>query len=149
MKRPYLFLAIIYATIYFNEGSETSKRAPSGFTGVRGKKSVEDSAFSELKTSVAENDSGQNEMLNGAVREESNPINSFEKRAPSGFLGVRGKKPNAWYYQQELSDGYYKRAPSGFLGVRGKKENVFGKKTCQRLFLKFLVKILRLINRLI
>lgn len=40
-----------------------------------------------------------------------------DKRAPSGFLGMRGKK-----WGEEGDDDfslYHKRAPSGFLGMRG------------------------------
>lgn len=40
------------------------------------------------------------------------PIKFNQKRAPSGFLGLRGKK---YYYNGE------KRVPSGFTGMRGKK----------------------------
>ncbi|XP_062563722.1 tachykinins [Armigeres subalbatus] len=40
------------------------------------------------------------------------PIKLNQKRAPSGFLGLRGKK---YYYNGE------KRVPSGFTGMRGKK----------------------------
>lgn len=36
-----------------------------------------------------------------------------DKRAPSGFMGMRGKK--------EFDDYMNKRTPSGFFGVRGKK----------------------------
>ncbi|XP_055538740.1 tachykinins isoform X2 [Wyeomyia smithii] len=41
------------------------------------------------------------------------PLRSSPKRAPSGFVGLRGKK----LYSE------VKRAPSGFMGVRGKKYN--------------------------
>lgn len=40
------------------------------------------------------------------------PMKLYQKRAPSGFLGLRGKK---YYYNGE------KRVPSGFTGMRGKK----------------------------
>lgn len=47
------------------------------------------------------------------------------KRAPSGFLGMRGKKNllalhPALFEDSGLRDSI-KRAPSGFLGMRGKK----------------------------
>ncbi|RZB89870.1 hypothetical protein BDFB_012230 [Asbolus verrucosus] len=38
----------------------------------------------------------------------------FDKRAPMGFVGMRGKKE----YDEMMED---KRAPSGFFGMRGKK----------------------------
>lgn len=40
-----------------------------------------------------------------------------EKRAPMGFVGMRGKK----MYDEEV-DELEKRAPAGFFGVRGKKQ---------------------------
>lgn len=45
------------------------------------------------------------------------PIRYVPKRAPSGFMGMRGKKL--------LHDDYYSdnRAPSGFMGMRGKKDS--------------------------
>lgn len=69
---------INYPSEYLDK--EEEKRAPSGFTGMRGKKEDYNSA--------------------GAVR-----------RAPLGFTGMRGKK-----------EDMDKRAPLGFTGMRGKKE---------------------------
>uniref|UniRef100_A0A1A9WJE6 Tachykinin n=1 Tax=Glossina brevipalpis TaxID=37001 RepID=A0A1A9WJE6_9MUSC len=52
------------------------------------------------------------------------------KRAPSGFMGMRGKKlfseqdeetTNAYKYPQMRNDQRYKKAPTAFYGVRGKK----------------------------
>uniref|UniRef100_A0A1A9ZNU5 Tachykinin n=1 Tax=Glossina pallidipes TaxID=7398 RepID=A0A1A9ZNU5_GLOPL len=52
------------------------------------------------------------------------------KRAPSGFIGMRGKKfiskhdegnTNAYEYLQMRNDQRYKKAPTAFYGVRGKK----------------------------
>lgn len=47
----------------------------------------------------------------------------FEKRAPMGFQGMRGKKD---YLLPDFEDAYFrddyeKRAPMGFQGMRGKK----------------------------
>lgn len=79
------------------------KRGPSGFMGMRGKKSSWDPLY-ELLQNYENND------LDDEV----------EKRAPaSGFFGMRGKK---W---TDLGvDEVDKRSPSmGFFGMRGKKEN--------------------------
>lgn len=58
---------------------EPSKRkAPSGFTGVRGKKSVSEADYEATSDTNAFPD-----MTSG-----SGP----DKRAPSGFMGMRGKK---------------------------------------------------------
>lgn len=43
--------------------------------------------------------------------------NEYNKRAPSGFMGMRGKKD----YDDEGDAFIDKRAPSGFMGMRGKK----------------------------
>ncbi|XP_062714810.1 uncharacterized protein LOC109406245 isoform X4 [Aedes albopictus] len=43
------------------------------------------------------------------------PLRLYPKRAPSGFLGLRGKK----YYYNGV-----KRVPSGFTGLRGKRESI-------------------------
>lgn len=84
---------------------EHHERVPSGFTGVRGKRSVPDSSYlnDDLKA------------VEGATSSDK------DKRAPSGFVGMRGKKPDTWEgtYPEGL---YIKRAPSGFMGMRGKKE---------------------------
>lgn len=56
---------------------------------------------------------------NSFYPERNDMLNDLPKRAPSGFLGMRGKK------EDEIADIYDKRAPSGsgFLGMRGKKES--------------------------
>lgn len=49
------------------------------------------------------------------------------KRAPSGFLGVRGKKDSAFVSEEAYNDVMEKRAPAmGFQGVRGKKDDKRG-----------------------
>lgn len=48
-----------------------------------------------------------------------------EKRAPKGFLGMRGKKRDGEYNDDDfevIGDVYEKRIPIGFTGVRGKKD---------------------------
>ena len=90
-------------------GAEEQKRAPSGFTGVRGKKSIPDSAYSEVS------EAPDNSRESGAA---------LEKRGPSGFFGMRGKKPfEGWISsaQQDYLEDVYKRATLGFTGMRGKK----------------------------
>lgn len=81
-----------------NDGAIFPKRAPSqSFFGMRGKK------FGDYDL--------------------SGPLN--DKRAPKGFMGMRGKKN---YDDEEIDDPQVydynyndKRAPSGFMGMRGKK----------------------------
>jgi hypothetical protein len=44
-----------------------------------------------------------------------------DKRAPSGFMGMRGKKSGSDMFDDNYNSIYDKRAPSAFYGVRGKK----------------------------
>ncbi|XP_069177915.1 tachykinins [Procambarus clarkii] len=109
------------------------KKAPSGFLGMRGKKSGEE-AFgeagmdSELETLLKRAPSGFLGMR--GKKAPSGFLGMRGKKAPSGFLGMRGKKhfddeSEIDAYIQALTamvDGQQeKRAPSGFLGMRGKK----------------------------
>nr|QGA72578.1 tachykinin-related peptide [Rhynchophorus ferrugineus] len=103
---------VILATSFANAEDDHHKRVPSGFTGVRGKKSIPDEAYNS--DDVEHNLLAQNYDSFGPMSEASGTLNYLDKRAPSGFFGMRGKKP--WNYPEE-----YKRAPMGFVGMRGKK----------------------------
>lgn len=122
------------------------KRAPLGFTGMRGKKSdtmlnndfnLYQQLLKASSPSYALNDIYSMED-NGRIYDDKENINelgdddnideymlyqSAGKRAPSGFLGLRGKKRANQRYDV-VSE---KRAPSGFLGLRGKRADYFGK----------------------
>ncbi|CAH0564346.1 unnamed protein product [Brassicogethes aeneus] len=103
-------------------GEDHHKRAPSGFLGVRGKKSVPDDAYADLRHPElaelqAEDETSQQQRV------------VYVKRAPSGFMGMRGKKPFEYDVEQRglsLPEDIFKRAPSGFMGMRGKKDWEFG-----------------------
>lgn len=113
MRRTLLVLSIILAALGAACAADHPKRrAPSGFTGVRGKKSIPDAAYSD--TSQSMNDPS----------EAAGDGSSADKRAPSGFMGMRGKKPFPdpdGFSEEDM----IKRAPSGFLGMRGKKDMDF------------------------
>ncbi|KAJ8970469.1 hypothetical protein NQ317_009443 [Molorchus minor] len=105
---------------------EHHKRAPSGFTGVRGKKSIPDSAYDSLLDDVDGIETPlRPEDYSAAVSDGNGP--AAGKRAPSGFVGMRGKKPSVYVrpWEGTYPDAFYKRAPSGFMGMRGKKDNEF------------------------
>lgn len=88
------------------------KRAPVGFMGMRGKKDFEYSDFSSRSAQLSPQQKGKKLFLNGINR----PLKNLNpKRAPSGFMGMRGKK-------LFVNDMNNKRGPQGFLGVRGKKD---------------------------
>ncbi|XP_049535084.1 uncharacterized protein LOC125950809 [Anopheles darlingi] len=111
------------------------RRVPSGFNGVRGKKSL--SVYS---------------WKNSAIQGGNQKSFKDGKRAPSGFLGMRGKKnfdmgPDQRWRMDDLIDNEQlkeypnylildptmgpslhinsappKRVPNGFMGLRGKKD---------------------------
>jgi hypothetical protein len=92
------------------------KRVPSGFFGMRGKKSSyeepsEDDLQAELYQDLLMERARIADLMDEFMDDEK------QKRKPSGFVGLRGKKSvsNDDYFE------YEKRAPMGFQGVRGKK----------------------------
>ncbi|XP_035719118.1 tachykinins-like isoform X1 [Vespa mandarinia] len=90
---------------------EWEKRAPMGFQGMRGKKALYDEMIEELekRAIMGLQEIQEREGVNdNYVDYFLDPID-YEKRAPMGFQGMRGKKD---------SD---KRAPMGFQGMRGKR----------------------------
>ncbi|XP_065095731.1 tachykinins isoform X2 [Ochlerotatus camptorhynchus] len=137
-RAPSGFLGLRGKKYYFNG----VKRVPSGFTGMRGKKSEYDVDDNPSEFDLT-NDSSPYELLQKERKMldelneiyqidremKNNPAFSMEiahqnaeKRAPSGFLGMRGKKGT------DVINGYsgVKRAPSGFLGLRGKRDSIDG-----------------------
>lgn len=92
------------------------KRAPSGFYGMRGKKSdYDDQLNDDLQAELYRDLQREREYIASLM--EDYYMDEKDKRKPSGFVGLRGKKSvnNDDYYEFE------KRAPMGFQGVRGKK----------------------------
>lgn len=94
------------------------KRGPSGFQGVRGKKSYYDDLSSDdFQAQLYQDLQREREKIASLVRGYVDDVDEKVKRKPSGFVGLRGKKSvnNDDYFESE------KRAPVGFQGVRGKK----------------------------
>lgn len=120
-RRGLPFLLLLTSLCWCVLAEDHHKRVPSGFTGVRGKKSIPEGAYDEQDAPEA-----------SKTPEEQHPEQQrVEKRAPSGFMGMRGKKPygygEPWEGSYQFQDAVYKRAPSGFMGMRGKKDNeLFG-----------------------
>lgn len=107
MWKTALIISLISATLdNVCTTDQTKRRAPSGFTGVRGKKSIPETTYSDTSQIMAD---PSESLLNNVV----------DKRAPSGFMGMRGKKP----FPDPETFSEDKRAPSGFMGMRGKKDN--------------------------
>ncbi|XP_020300426.1 tachykinins isoform X2 [Pseudomyrmex gracilis] len=108
------------------------KRAPMGFQGMRGKKSLEEILREiEKKAAISFHDTREKkpyaysypqgyekrlfEMnFQGARSSKEELPADWEKRAPMGFQGMRGKKA--------LLEELEKRAVMGFQGMRGKKD---------------------------
>ncbi|XP_011347699.1 tachykinins isoform X1 [Ooceraea biroi] len=125
-----LFLAIWTSSSFAEESGDVAsvKRAPMGFQGMRGKKdpliltsSEHDNELSKRTLmdfqDMHKKDASAPEIEDNLLHEE------FEKRAPMGFQGMRGKKD---YLLPDFEDAYFrddyeKRAPMGFQGMRGKK----------------------------
>ncbi|XP_053686294.1 tachykinins [Sabethes cyaneus] len=102
------------------------KRAPLGFTGMRGKKRDEtaDADFYDLLQKERNLLDAVNDIYS-SDKELSSSDESFlygEKRAPYGFVGLRGKKA----FDQTGLLWEVKRAPSGFVGLRGKRQITLG-----------------------
>uniref|UniRef100_A0A1A9VBE2 Uncharacterized protein n=1 Tax=Glossina austeni TaxID=7395 RepID=A0A1A9VBE2_GLOAU len=85
-----------------------------------------DEAQGDGKTVNNKLDESRKEFIDGYGYSCLNKV----KRAPSGFIGMRGKKliskhdeekTNAYEYLQMRNDQRYKKAPTAFYGVRGKK----------------------------
>lgn len=118
----------------FSPYSYDNKRAPSGFMGMRGKKESND--FYVPSSAVSGNDNveamsalenelelferleNEQQLLNDIERYYGlEALEEIEKRAPSGFMGMRGKKMDG-----DGDNEFDKRAPNnGFFGMRGKK----------------------------
>ncbi|CAG9773610.1 unnamed protein product [Ceutorhynchus assimilis] len=120
-------MTLLLSTTCSSADDEHHKRAPSGFTGVRGKKSIPDEAYNSSDDVESSNSIQNQQQTDFVPSTETEPPSSYviEKRAPSGFFGMRGKKPlNSPYYWYNYPEEMYKRAPMGFVGMRGKKETL-------------------------
>ncbi|XP_037946409.1 tachykinins-like isoform X2 [Teleopsis dalmanni] len=107
------------------------KKAPSAFYGVRGKKFNIGSKDTNRLDSLLQQ--FEEQRLREVLLEDfidrlataTVSQNEINKRAPTGFTGMRGKRPSVNYGYEEIGedDGISKRGPSNaFVGVRGKKD---------------------------
>ncbi|KAL3272660.1 hypothetical protein HHI36_014125 [Cryptolaemus montrouzieri] len=126
-----VFTSTLILCLHLARSEDHHKRVPSGFTGVRGKKSItENSKTSPFYEDDADDESGGNGGSPQVPIPATGPHfasgidGELMKRAPSmGFVGMRGKKP--WderdVFDEFDYDSLSKRAPNGFFGMRGKK----------------------------
>lgn len=113
---------------YYNENGRRLKKAPLAFVGMRGKKlSTGNSHLRELLQNMEEERLREN-VLQDLLDRLSINGDDFGKRAPTGFTGMRGKRPamgdsNASEDEDDTMELLEKRAPvNSFVGVRGKKD---------------------------
>ncbi|KYM98394.1 hypothetical protein ALC62_10918 [Cyphomyrmex costatus] len=121
-----LFLAIWTSSSFAEESSNDAvsvKRAPMGFQGMRGKKDLIPTVAEHNEVSKRTLVNFQDKDSSASDIEDNLLHDEFDKRAPKGFQGMRGKKD---YMIPDFEDSYFhedydKRAPMGFQGMRGKK----------------------------
>ncbi|XP_060646973.1 LOW QUALITY PROTEIN: tachykinins [Drosophila nasuta] len=113
---------------FYNENGQRLKKAPMAFVGVRGKKfSTGNSHLRDLIQNMEE-ERIRESFLQDFLERLAIDGGDVGKRAPTGFTGMRGKRPTM--ANGEVSDDEVdalelleKRAPvNSFVGVRGKKD---------------------------
>lgn len=107
---------------YYNENGRRLKKAPMSFVGMRGKKySHADSRLRSLIEQMEEErkrDSVLREIFNQIIGYDSD----LAKRAPTGFTGMRGKRPSSEDEDDALELMQKRALANSFVGVRGKKD---------------------------
>ncbi|KAH8369234.1 hypothetical protein KR009_005190 [Drosophila setifemur] len=114
---------------YYSENGRRLKKAPLAFVGMRGKKFTPISARLAGVLHHMEEERLRENLLQDFFDRLSageGGAADMEKRAPTGFTGMRGKRPNQ---EDDGGDGedatelMLKRAPvNSFVGMRGKKD---------------------------
>lgn len=115
---------------YYSENGRRLKKAPLAFVGVRGKKFIPISARMADVFQHLEEERLRENLLQDFLERLTTNQNDVGKRAPTGFTGMRGKRPSFLAGDEsgegdaeEAMDLLQKRAPvNSFLGVRGKKD---------------------------
>ncbi|XP_034488854.1 tachykinins isoform X2 [Drosophila innubila] len=113
---------------YYNENGRRLKKAPLAFVGMRGKKfSVGNSHLRDLVQHMEEKRLREN-ILQDFLDRLAIDGGDVGKRAPTGFTGMRGKRPamgdsDALGDEEDAMELLEKRAPvNSFVGMRGKKD---------------------------
>ncbi|XP_026845013.1 tachykinins isoform X1 [Drosophila persimilis] len=113
-------------SIYYENGKRL-KKAPMSFVGMRGKKYIPISnRLSDVLHQIEEQRMRENllEDLFERLAAGDDSVGDVGKRAPTGFTGMRGKRPMSGDDDDnDAMELLQKRAPvNSFLGVRGKKD---------------------------
>ncbi|ALC45912.1 Tk [Drosophila busckii] len=110
-----------------NQKINRLKKAPLSFVGVRGKKFLQDDypRISDLLQTM-ENERVRENLARKFLEKLSINSENIVKRVPTGFTGMRGKRPSLLSElndEEETFQQLGKRVPgSSFVGVRGKKD---------------------------
>ncbi|BFF89920.1 tachykinins [Drosophila madeirensis] len=113
-------------SLYFENGRRL-KKAPMSFVGMRGKKYIPFSnRLSDVLHQIEEQRMRENllqDLFERLAAGDDN-VGDMGKRAPTGFTGMRGKRPMSGDEDEDdAMELLQKRAPvNSFLGVRGKKD---------------------------
>ncbi|XP_020798644.1 tachykinins isoform X1 [Drosophila serrata] len=115
---------------YYSENGRRLKKAPLAFVGVRGKKFIPISARLTDVLQHLEEERLRENLLQDFLDRLVTGQGDVSKRAPTGFTGMRGKRPSflandesSESEAEEPMDLLQKRAPvNSFVGVRGKKD---------------------------
>ncbi|KAH8417122.1 hypothetical protein KR222_003738, partial [Zaprionus bogoriensis] len=110
----------------YNENGRRLKKAPLAFVGVRGKKYSPGNSHLQALLKDMEEERMRESLLQDLLDHLVSGDNEVAKRAPTGFTGMRGKRPamnDASEDDDDAMELLEKRAPvNSFVGVRGKKD---------------------------
>ncbi|XP_030559804.1 tachykinins isoform X2 [Drosophila novamexicana] len=113
---------------FYNENMRRLKKAPLAFVGLRGKKFTPNSNRLHDLLQQMEEDRLRENLLQDFLEHLAIDGTDVAKRAPTGFTGMRGKRPSLAEYDaaengEDAMELLAKRAPvNSFVGVRGKKD---------------------------
>ncbi|XP_017109204.2 tachykinins isoform X2 [Drosophila bipectinata] len=113
---------------YYSENGRRLKKAPLAFVGMRGKKFIPMSVRLSGVLQHMEEERLREGLLQDFLNSltDVNGAGDVEKRAPTGFNGMRGKRPalnGDEGEEEEAMELLQKRAPiNSFVGMRGKKD---------------------------
>ncbi|KAH8280146.1 hypothetical protein KR018_011269, partial [Drosophila ironensis] len=113
---------------YYSENGRRLKKAPLAFVGMRGKKFTPmNGHFTGIVQNLEEERLREDllqDIFDRLIASGLGAAGDVDKRAPTGFTGMRGKRPDGTSDEEEdMELAQRKRAPvNSFVGMRGKKD---------------------------